>query len=86
MCNTESSPKFSKLKSSNLKLFSNKISCKSNLCFPPLSLKRTLVENKLQSEVMVLTDPDANSWVDKVNPTWSGAIPATVVKLPFYKG
>lgn len=45
-------------------------------------LKPFLAKNNLQSEVLVLTDPDANSWVDKVNPTWSGAIPATVV----YKG
>jgi len=45
-------------------------------------LKPFLAKNNLQSKVLVLTDPDANSWVDKVNPTWSGAIPATVV----YKG
>jgi len=45
-------------------------------------LKPFLKENNLQSEVLVLIDPDANSWVDKVNPAWSGAIPATVV----YKG
>jgi len=45
-------------------------------------LKPFLAENNLQSTLFVLTDPDANSWVDQVNPTWSGAIPATVV----YKG
>lgn len=45
-------------------------------------LKPFLKENNLQSEVLVLIDPDANSWVDKVNPKWSGAIPATIV----YKG
>ena len=45
-------------------------------------LKPFLAENNLQSEVLVLIDPDANTWVDKVNPAWSGAIPATVV----YKG
>lgn len=45
-------------------------------------LKPFLEKNKLQSEGFVLIDPDANSWVDKVNPEWSGAIPATVV----YKG
>ena len=48
-----------------------------------------MAENKLQSEVLVLIDPDANSWVDKVNPAWSGAIPATVVyrndKNKFYE-
>ncbi len=36
-------------------------------------------KNQLQSEVWVLDDPDANSWIDKVSPQWSGAIPATVV-------
>lgn len=45
-------------------------------------LKPFLAKNNLQSELMVLTDPDANSWVNEVNPDWSGAIPATVV----YKG
>ncbi len=45
-------------------------------------LKPFLAKNKLYSEVLVLIDPDANSWIDKVNPAWSGAIPATVV----YKG
>ena len=45
-------------------------------------LKPFLKEHQLKSEVLVLIDPDANSWVDKVNPAWSGAIPATVV----YKG
>ncbi len=45
-------------------------------------LKPFLKENKLQSKVLILIDPDANSWVDKVNPAWSGAIPTTVV----YKG
>ncbi|MFK7984013.1 MAG: TlpA disulfide reductase family protein [Saprospiraceae bacterium] len=52
-------------------------------------LKPFLKENNLQSEVLVLIDPDANSWVDKVNPAWSGAIPATIVyqgaKNKFYE-
>lgn len=52
-------------------------------------LKPFLKENNLQSTVLVLTDPDANSWVDKVNPAWSGAIPATIVyqgtKNKFYE-
>lgn len=36
-------------------------------------------KRKLKSEVIVLDDPDANGWIDKVNPKWSGAIPATVI-------
>ena len=38
-----------------------------------------LKEHQIQSEVMVLLDPDANAWVDQVDPSWSGAIPITLV-------
>ena len=33
----------------------------------------------LRSTVVVLDDPDANAWIDRVDPEWSGAIPATLV-------
>ena len=36
-------------------------------------------KHQIQSEVLVLTDPDANTWVDKVEPKWSGAIPVTLI-------
>lgn len=39
-------------------------------------------KNNLHPQVILLDDPDANAWIDKVHPTWSGAIPATLV----YKG
>lgn len=39
-------------------------------------------ENNLQSDVVVLRDPDADSWIPKVDGKWTGAIPATVI----YKG
>lgn len=39
-------------------------------------------EKQLKSDVVLLRDPDANSWISKIEPTWSGAIPATL----FYKG
>ncbi len=38
-----------------------------------------LQRRNILSEVVVLSDPDANSWIDKVNPNWSGAIPATLI-------
>ncbi len=38
-----------------------------------------LEEEKIQSEVVVLVEPNANAWIDKVDPRWSGAIPATVI-------
>lgn len=48
------------------------------------------VKNKnLQSQVIHLSDPDANAWIEKVDSTWSGAIPATVIynknKRNFYE-
>jgi thiol-disulfide isomerase/thioredoxin len=41
-----------------------------------------LEKHNIKSDVIHLADTDANSWIDKVSPFWSGAIPATVI----YKG
>ena len=43
------------------------------------SLIPFLKEHNIKSEVIHLTDTDANTWIDKVSPFWSGAIPATVI-------
>ena len=36
-------------------------------------------KRQLTPRVMLLDDIDYNSWIDKVDPSWSGAIPATLV-------
>ncbi|MFW6222090.1 MAG: TlpA disulfide reductase family protein [Bacteroidota bacterium] len=33
----------------------------------------------ITSDVILLDDPDFNSWISKVNPDWEGAIPATLI-------
>jgi thiol-disulfide isomerase/thioredoxin len=38
-----------------------------------------MVKNKIESQVVLLDDSDANSWIPKVSETWSGAIPATLI-------
>ncbi len=38
--------------------------------------------HKLKAQVIHLNAPDANAWIAKVNPDWSGSIPATLI----YKG
>jgi len=43
------------------------------------SLIPFLEREKLQSEVVLLDDPDANAWIPKVDESWSGAIPATII-------
>ncbi|MFO7938259.1 MAG: TlpA disulfide reductase family protein [Bacteroidales bacterium] len=29
--------------------------------------------------ILLLDDPDSNSWINNVNPNWSGALPATLI-------
>lgn len=38
-----------------------------------------MIKKKLQSQVILLDDPDYNSWIEKVDKDWSGSIPATVI-------
>ena len=34
---------------------------------------------KLKNTVWLLNEPDANSWIDRVDPSWTGALPATLI-------
>lgn len=43
-------------------------------------------KHKLTPEVIVLNDPDANAWIDKVSPDWSGALPATLIFNRNFRG
>jgi thiol-disulfide isomerase/thioredoxin len=43
------------------------------------SLLPFIKKKNLQSEVVHLHDPDADSWIAKVDPSWTGALPATVI-------
>lgn len=36
-------------------------------------------KNHIQSKVVLLSDPNANEWINKVSKDWTGAIPATVI-------
>jgi thiol-disulfide isomerase/thioredoxin len=36
-------------------------------------------KQKLKNTVWLLNEPDANAWIDKISPKWSGAIPATLI-------
>jgi len=52
-------------------------------------LEKFIVNRNLKSEVILLDDSDANSWINKVDKSWSGAIPATIIynenKKSFYE-
>ncbi|WJJ96111.1 TlpA disulfide reductase family protein [Algibacter luteus] len=53
-----------------------------SLDFPHLydkKLKPFIKENNLVSKVIALDDADMNTWIPKVDESWSGSIPATVI-------
>lgn len=49
----------------------------------PRQLEKKLIpflnKNNLGGNIVVLTDGDFNSWIDRVDPSWSGAIPMTII-------
>ena len=52
-------------------------------------LKPYIKNENLQSKVVALNDVDSNTWIPKVDESWTGAIPATVIfnkkKRKFYE-
>ncbi|PKQ68691.1 hypothetical protein BZG01_02935 [Labilibaculum manganireducens] len=38
-----------------------------------------LKKKNINAEVVLLDDPDANSWIGKVDKNWDGALPATLI-------
>jgi len=42
-------------------------------------LKPFIEKHQLGSDLYVLDDMDANKWIDMVDPSWSGTIPATLL-------
>lgn len=43
-------------------------------------------ERQLKADVLLLNDPNSNVWIDKVDKSWTGAIPATVIFNRDYYG
>ena len=52
-------------------------------------LKPYVKKNKLTPQVVLLDDPNENEWIPKVDESWSGALPATLIynkdKRTFYE-
>lgn len=41
-----------------------------------------VLRKKIQSEVVILDEPDPTKWIEKIDKGWSGALPATLVINP----
>ncbi|WP_299110192.1 TlpA disulfide reductase family protein [uncultured Tenacibaculum sp.] len=50
-----------------------------SLDFDQTALKLFVEKEKLQSKVVLLDDPDQNSWIPKISEKWTGSIPATLI-------
>lgn len=45
----------------------------------PDKVYKFVARKKIQSEVLLLDEQNPNSWIDKIEKDWSGALPATIV-------
>lgn len=36
-------------------------------------------KKKMLSEIVLLDEPDPNSWIDRIEPSWTGSLPATII-------
>jgi thiol-disulfide isomerase/thioredoxin len=45
----------------------------------PEKVYRFVDRKKLQSKVIILDERNPNEWIDKIEKTWTGALPATIV-------
>ncbi len=52
-----------------------------SLDFPNQAAKGSsfLTEKEITAPVLLMTDLNYNDWIDQVDPSWSGAIPATLI-------
>ncbi len=44
-----------------------------------------LIKNNISAQVILLNDPNSNSWIDKVDSSWSGSIPSTLIYKNDYR-
>lgn len=45
----------------------------------PEKVYKFVARKNLRSQVLLLDEPDANSWIDRIEEKWTGALPATLI-------
>jgi len=45
----------------------------------PEKVYRFMARKKIQSKVVILAERNPNDWIDKIDKSWSGALPATLI-------
>jgi thiol-disulfide isomerase/thioredoxin len=72
-------PAFEKLNAEKPEYKVTLVSLDLDLDSDPEKVYRFVDKKKLKSDVLLLDEKDPNSWIDKISPEWSGALPATLV-------
>ncbi len=72
-------PLFEKLNQENKTVDVTLVSMDFDLDPNPEKVYRFITRKKIQSKVVILAETDPNSWIDKVDKNWSGALPATLI-------
>ncbi|HYC86541.1 MAG TPA: thioredoxin domain-containing protein [Chryseosolibacter sp.] len=55
------------------------VSMDLDLVDDPQKVYKFVALKKIKSEVLIVDEPDANSWIDDIHSEWSGSLPATLV-------
>lgn len=72
-------PQFEKVNASRDDITISLVSVDIDLDPNPDKVYRFVDRKKLKSNVYILDETNPNSWIDKIDPAWSGAIPATLI-------
>jgi thiol-disulfide isomerase/thioredoxin len=72
-------PYFEKVNQENKKVAVTLVSMDYDLDPNPDKVNRFVQRKKIQSKVVILAESDPNSWIEKIDKEWTGAIPATLL-------
>jgi thiol-disulfide isomerase/thioredoxin len=72
-------PLFEKLRTDNTNIDITLVSMDFDLDPDPAKVERFVTRKNLKNKVVILAETDPNSWIDKIDKTWSGALPATLI-------
>jgi len=72
-------PFFEKLNAENKEVAVTLVSMDYDLDPNPEKVNRFITRKKIQSRVLILAETDPNSWIDKIDKDWGGALPATLI-------
>jgi thiol-disulfide isomerase/thioredoxin len=75
-------PYFEKLNHDNKTVDVLLVSMDYDLDPNPDRVKRFIDRKKIQSKVVILEEENPNAWIEKIDKSWSGALPSTLIINP----